>query len=86
MPKYPKISIQVNLLGPGGNACAILGAVERGLQAMGCDSIEREQFSGEATSGDYEHLLETCREWVTFDTYEQKISPITEGGYYHASI
>lgn len=67
-PKYAEITIFVYLNGPDGNAFSILGCIQRELKRLGVPKEERDQFIAEATSGDYDHLLATCREWVTFET------------------
>lgn len=60
--KYPNISVK--LVGEDGNAYAILGAVRRGLKRGGVAQDEIDQFMAEATSGDYNHLLQTAMTWV----------------------
>jgi hypothetical protein len=62
MMKYP--NIEVTLTGEDGNAFAILGAVRLALRKAGVSSDEIRTFIDEATSGDYDHLLATCMEWV----------------------
>lgn len=47
-----------NLDGPEGNAFAILGAAKRVADKNGLDWAT---IQAEATSGDYEHLLDTMR-------------------------
>ena len=61
MPKY---DIEVNLIGQDGNAFYILGAVEKALRRNKVPSEEIKQFMDDATSGDYDHLLCVCSEWV----------------------
>ena len=61
MPKY---DIKVNLSGEDGNALNILGRVRRALRREGVNSEELDKFYAEATSGDYDHLLQTCMKWV----------------------
>ena len=60
--KYP--NIHVKLVGNDGNAHAILGAVGDALRQNGVDAETVAEFSAEATSGDYDHLLCTCMDWV----------------------
>lgn len=60
--KYPEI--EVELLGNDGNAFAILGAVKKALRRGGVPSSEIEKFMDEATSGDYNDLLNTVQSWV----------------------
>jgi len=68
----PKYAVKVQLVGEDGNAFAILGRVSRALKShlreQGNSPAEvkaiADQFMSEATSGDYDHLLRTCMEWV----------------------
>lgn len=62
MTKYPEIHVQ--LTGQDGNAFAILGAVKRELRKAKVSKEEQDLFMEEATSGDYDHLLQTTMEWV----------------------
>lgn len=61
-PKYPDIT--VTLTGTDGNAFSILGKVCGALRQHGLSKSEIGQFVREATSNDYEHLLQVCTEWV----------------------
>lgn len=61
-PKYPDITVQ--LTGEDGNAFSILGRVIRALKRGKVPQEEIEVFKKEATSGDYDHLLVTCMQWV----------------------
>lgn len=61
--KYPEITVK--LVGQDGNAFAVIGAVRKALRRAKVPNEEVEQFSDEATSGDYDHLLRTCTKWVT---------------------
>lgn len=62
-PKYPEI--HVKLIGSDGNAFAILGAVKKALKEGNVPSDQIDLFIKEASSGDYNHLLMTCMDWVT---------------------
>lgn len=62
MPKYEEI--QVQLSGTDGNAFALMGKVSKALRRAKVPQEEISQFREEATSGDYDHLLRTCMEWV----------------------
>ena len=62
-PKYPKIEVQ--LTGEDGNAWSVLGRMRKALRRAKIGNDEIEQFTKEATNGDYNHLLATCMEWVT---------------------
>ena len=61
--RYPDITVK--LTDTDGNAftpCSAL--VRRGLADGGVEPSEVSAFLAEATSGDYDHLLQTCAEWV----------------------
>ena len=61
-PRYPDVEVQ--LTGEDGNAFAIMGAVTRALRRAGySDKIE--EYQKEATSGDYDNLLQVTMKWVT---------------------
>lgn len=60
--KYPEI--EVNLSEAGGNAAKLVGAVMSALNRGGASSEEIEAFQGEATSGDYDNVLQICLRWV----------------------
>jgi len=59
-----KYDVTVKLVGEDGNAFAILGRVNRALRKAGASKEEQQAFQKEATAGDYDHLLQTCMEWV----------------------
>lgn len=62
MPKY---DIDVQLTGRDGNAFAVIGNVTNALKREArCDQKEIDAFIEEATSGDYDHVLQTCMKWV----------------------
>jgi len=62
MIKYPEIEVQLS--GSDGNAFAVLGKVRKALRRADVPKEEIEQFTKEATGGDYNHLLGVCMEWV----------------------
>ena len=64
-PKYPGIRVQLS--GRDGNAFAIIGAVTGALRRGGVSVEERKAFQDEATSGDYDHLLQTAMAWVVVE-------------------
>ena len=59
-----KFNVDVELTGQDGNAFFILGRVIRALKRGGATTEQVNEFQTEATSGDYDHLLQTCRKWV----------------------
>jgi hypothetical protein len=60
--KYPHI--KVKLVGTNGNAFAILGAMRRALAYAKVPKADIDAFLADAMSGDYDHLLATCMNWV----------------------
>jgi hypothetical protein len=60
--RYPKI--KVKLVGQDGNSFAILGAVIKAMRAAGLNTTQVKEFTDEATSGDYDHLLQTAMRFV----------------------
>jgi hypothetical protein len=59
----PKTAIKVKLVGTDGNAFALMGKVSAALRKGGHADLIPE-FRKEAMSGDYNHLLSTCCEYV----------------------
>ena len=53
----------VQLSGMDGNAFSILGRVSKALREYGLDDKVKE-FQDKAMSGDYNHLLQVCTEYV----------------------
>ncbi len=68
--KYPHINVR--LVGEDGNAFAILGRVNHALRMAKVPKEERDAFIKEATSGDYNHLLATCMDWVNCDGEDEE--------------
>jgi len=60
--KYPEIEVQLS--GTDGNAFAIIGTVTRALRRAGVSADEVSAFTDDATSGDYDHVLQTAMRWV----------------------
>jgi hypothetical protein len=60
-PKYPDTTVE--LIGNDGNAMTILGNCTRSARMNGVPQEDIDQFFNEATSGDYDHLLQTCMKW-----------------------
>lgn len=61
--KFPKTDITVKLVGTDGNAFALIGKVRQALRRGGYGELV-EEFTKEATSGDYDHVLQTIMEYV----------------------
>ena len=60
--RYP--NIHVRLTGSDGNAFAVLGTVWTAMQYAGLPMDAVNEFTDEATSGDYNHLLATAMRYV----------------------
>jgi hypothetical protein len=60
----PKFNVKVKLVGTDGNAFALMGQVNRGLKKAGATADQVKEFMGDAMSGDYNHLLGVCCDWV----------------------
>lgn len=58
--------VTVQLTGEDGNAFAIIGRVRKALRKAGYTDLVV-QFTAEATSGDYDHLLVTCMKYVNVE-------------------
>lgn len=63
--KYPHI--HVPLIGEDGNAFAIIGRVRRALRTARVSEDRVNEFTKQATGGDYNHLLTTVTEWVNIN-------------------
>lgn len=61
-PKHPDIHVPAG----SGNAFAIIGSVQAALKRAGVPRDEVKQFVDEATSGDYDKVLQTAMRWVNF--------------------
>jgi hypothetical protein len=60
--KYPNITVE--LCGHDGNAFSIIGRVTKALRRGDVPQAEIDAFTKEATSGDYDHVLQTAMRWV----------------------
>ncbi len=61
MPLYPQGKVQ--LIGEDGNAFSILARCKRAAAKAKLTPEEWAKFYEEATSGGYDHLLQTCMKW-----------------------
>jgi hypothetical protein len=64
-PKYPHITVR--LVGEDGNAFAILGRCRQAARRAGLPQAEIEAFFAEASSGNYDHLLQVCLRWFEIE-------------------
>ena len=60
--KYPEV--KVKLVGEDGNAFAILGRVLKALRKTEVPQVEIDEFLAEASSDNYDHLLQVVMRWV----------------------
>jgi len=60
--KYPDVEVQ--LTGVDGNAYVIMGVVASALRKAGVSQEEIAEYHKEATSGNYDNLLQTTMRWV----------------------
>lgn len=63
--KFPEVTVQ--LVGTDGNAFAILGAVSQAMRRAGIEKVYINEFVDEATSGNYDHLLQTAMATVNVE-------------------
>ena len=56
IPKFPDINVQLS--GEDGNAYSIIGRVMRAMGRAGINQDEIDKYKVEATSGDYDNLLQ----------------------------
>ena len=61
--RHPEVTVQ--LTGQDGNGFGIVCRVKMALKRAGVPEAEQDEFFTEATSGDYDHLLQTCMKWVS---------------------
>ena len=63
----PKTDVTVKLAGRDGNAFAIMGAVKKALRQAGQHRELIDMYIEEATSGDYDHLLQVTMDYVNVE-------------------
>ncbi len=61
-PFYPQVHIALS--GEDGNGLAIVSRVSAALRRAGVPQAKRDEFAEDATSADYDHLLQTVQRWV----------------------
>ena len=59
--------VVVNLHGVNGNAIVVAGTVRKALKKAGAPPEVCQVFWDEALSGDYDHVIQTCMDWVTIE-------------------
>jgi hypothetical protein len=60
----PKTNVTVTLTGEDGNAFSIMGRVTLAMRRAGVPKETIDAYRAEATSGDYDHLLQTTMAYV----------------------
>ncbi len=60
--RYPHV--KVTLVGLDGNAFSIIGRVLKAMQRAKLTKEQRDEYVSEATSSDYNHLLQTTMDFV----------------------
>lgn len=61
-PKYPDVTVPLS--GLDGNAGSMIGRTKDALRRANADASEIAEFSSDAYSGDYDHVLQTIMKWV----------------------
>lgn len=61
--RHPEVEVQLS--GNDGNGFMIVGRTSSALHRGGVPEEEIKVFRDDATSGDYNHLLQTVMKWVT---------------------
>jgi hypothetical protein len=64
-PIYPDITVK--LVGEDGNAFNIIGKVRTAMRRGGVDQEQFLKYQAEATSGDYDNLLQVTMKWVNVE-------------------
>lgn len=62
-PLYP--NVEVALSGQDGNTFVIIARIRQAMKRGGVSSDKIDEFSTEAMSGDYGHVLQTAMRWVS---------------------
>lgn len=65
LPIYPNITVQFT--GADGNAYNLLGLVRKALIENDVPAGDIANFMMDATSGNYDHLIQVCFGWVNIE-------------------
>ena len=63
---------KLKLIGADGNAFNLLGLARRDAKRAGWPQAKIDEFFQEATSGDYDHLLQTCMKYFDVESADSK--------------
>lgn len=64
--RYPGAGLVLDIGGEDGNAYMIMGKTAAVLRHLNASEDAIEDYFTEATSGDYDHLLEVTAQWIEF--------------------
>ena len=81
MPKYPNITLALDLHGEGGNAWFIMARLDAALKKEGVLAKERDAIFYKAMDGDYDELLDTVKEYVNTTNGEEPDGRVLPGRY-----
>ena len=81
MPKYPHITLALDLQGEGGNSWFIMARLDEALKKEGVGPKERDTIFYKAMEGDYDHLLDTVKECVNTTDGEEPDGKVLPGRY-----
>ena len=83
MPKYPNITLALDLQGEGGNSWVIMARVDDALKKEGVLAKERDAIFYEAMSGDYDELLDKVKSLVNTTDGSETDGRVLPGRYRH---
>lgn len=63
--KYPEVTVE--LIGTSSHAMSIMGLTKRALVRAGVNAEEIKKYIDEATSGDYDNVIQTTMRWVNVE-------------------
>jgi hypothetical protein len=65
MEEYAELGkAELQLVGLDGNAWSIIGATKQAMRTWGYSSQAQHEMSEDATSGDYNHVIQTAMFWT----------------------
>jgi formylmethanofuran dehydrogenase subunit E len=66
---------ELQLVGLDGNAWSVIGAIRQAMRHAGFSSQAQSEMSEDATSGDYNHVLQTAMFWTDFPEDKDDYDP-----------
>ena len=64
-PLFPEVTVQ--LINQDGNAFHIIGRTRQALRRHGANDTQIEEYTKQATEGDYDNVLQTTMRWVNVE-------------------